>query len=109
MEKSLSLKDFIKKSLVDINTAVVEASKEGVSLAHYNYEDGINPKMQTIEFDLAVTIEESSESTQNKNGGISISVFSAKLGRNNKEDLRFTNTNRIKFSVDIFLGLKNNK
>ncbi len=53
--KSLTLKEFVKNTLIDINDAVTEAYKSGVSVVHKKYEDGYHPAAKTVEFDIAYT------------------------------------------------------
>jgi hypothetical protein len=84
MEQTLSLKEFIKDALIAINTAVNEAAEEGVSIVYNTYGTGQHPKIQSVNFDLAVTIEQSSESINKKNGGLVITIFNAKLGKKKK-------------------------
>ena len=106
MVKSLSLKEFVREALIDINTAVNEAAEEGVSIVYNEYKTGQYPKVQTVSFDLAVTVEQSSEENNKKDGGFRISVFNAKVGSNKNELTMEKNINRISFSVEVFLGLK---
>ena len=106
MEYTLSLKEFIKEALIEINSAVTEAADEGVSIVYNKYESGQHPRIQTVNFDLAVTIEKSSEKKDTKNGGLGISVLNVRMDKKKNDISIVKNTNRLNFSVDVFLGLK---
>jgi NMD protein affecting ribosome stability and mRNA decay len=65
----LSLKEFIKSTLVDINEAVIEAVQEGIPIAYAQYTTGQHPMMKSVEFDIAVQVTESNVSGKNSEGG----------------------------------------
>ncbi|MDR1868346.1 MAG: hypothetical protein LBQ77_08820 [Treponema sp.] len=75
--QTLSLKDFVKTTLLEINESVVEASEEGLPLAYRRAD------------------------------GLAISVVNLNFGKEKKNASEHLTTNRIKFSVDMFLGLEN--
>ncbi len=77
--KNLSLKDFVKKTLLDINEAVCEAKEEGLSITHGEYGSSIIPQAQDIVFDLSVSTENSK--TKDANAGVVISVINATVGK----------------------------
>jgi hypothetical protein len=103
--QTLSLKDFIKTTLLEINESVVEASTEGLPLAHRK-GDGL-PICKTIEFDIAVQIMQNETTGKKRDTGVGISVVNFNFGKEQKNASEHLTTNRIKFSVDMFLGLKN--
>lgn len=103
-EERLSLKDFIKNTLVDINDAVKEAEEEGVNLVYNELKSGgLSPKPQDISFDLSVTTEQGDESS--KGAGLRISVLNGSIDK--KSQVGEQKVNRIQFSVTAFLGSKN--
>jgi hypothetical protein len=105
----LSLKDFIKSTLLDINNAVIAAKKEGIPIAYSQYRTGVLPTLKTIEFDIAVQISENITSGKNSEGGLGISVIGFKFDKESNKSLQNETTNRIKFSVDMFLGKETDK
>ena len=106
MKKTLSLKDFIKESLIDINAGVIDAVEAGVTVVYKEYKDGTYPSSQTISFDLSVSIEEENNEQKDKSGGLAISVVSGKIGKKSDKK-QFENTvNRIQFSIEAFLGME---
>jgi len=94
----MELKDFIKRTLLDIVNGVEEANKEKnrfqlvSQINHGSGESG-----QKVEFDLSVIVNESSEN--NLKGGIKIAF--ANLGADGKEISSNQNVNKIKFEVFI--------
>ncbi|AEF84749.1 hypothetical protein TREPR_2025 [Treponema primitia ZAS-2] len=101
-----SLKEFIKSTLLDINCAVIEAKKEGIPIAYRQYNNDILPILKTVEFDIAIQVSEDESSGKNKGAGFGISVVNLNIS-SDKEKTHLQNlTNRIKFSVDLFLGLE---
>jgi hypothetical protein len=57
-ENRLSLKDFVRNTLIDINAAVNEAIQEGVPVPfHPDRYNNILPSSQNVNFDLSVTTE----------------------------------------------------
>jgi hypothetical protein len=105
----ISLKDFIKSTLLDINNAVIEAKKDGIPITYNKYRNGVFPTAKTIEFDIAVQISENELSGKNSEGGLGISVIGFKFDKEGRKSLQHETTNRIKFSVDMFLGQENDK
>lgn len=104
---SLSLKEFITSALVDINEAVKDASNSGVHIAYQQYKTGNHPTIKAIEFDIAVELTESSSNSKSSSSGLQLSILNlgGEKSKNNKSDSK--NVNRIKFSVDTFLGMSN--
>ena len=90
----MELKVFVKKVLVDLDTAIKEAGQEtehGVSFSD-------NKEQRTVEFDIAVTTEE----TDAKSGkaGIKVLQFVEAGGDISKENKNST-VSRITFGVHI--------
>ena len=88
----MELKEFVKKTLVEINEGINEAKEDGVQVVL-----GYSKK---IKFDVSVTVDNSEE---NKKGG---GIFVAGLGFGAKTaDKSNTGTvSKIKFSVTMFYG-----
>jgi hypothetical protein len=107
----MELKDFIKGTLTEIITAVVETQEElkstGAEINPYKYgkiertKTGEGSPIYHIEFDIAVTTSD----TAGAKGGIG--VFVAGLGIGTKGEMTEANTaqNRIKFQIPIALPL----
>ena len=104
---ALSLKDFIKDTLLDINGAIREAHDLGVPITYRQYSDGTFPSAKQIEFDIAVQINEVQEVGKDRKSKLGISVVNMELGRSKNEKHERETLNRIKFSVDVFLGMEN--
>lgn len=108
-EKTLSLKDFVRNTLIEVNTAVIEAAESGVEISHKQYGTGVHPEVKTVEFDIALQILKNNNTEKGGNLEASISVLNLDLGYNKKTNRSEMTTNRIKFSVDVFLGMKDDK
>jgi hypothetical protein len=102
-EQTLSLKDFIKTTLLEINEAVVESLKEGLPLA-FRSSDGL-PICKTVEFDIAVQITQNETTGKKRDTGLGISVVNLNFGKDHENSSGQLRTNRINFSVDVFLGV----
>ena len=102
--QTLRLKDFIKTTLLEINESVTEALKDGLPLA-FRREDGI-PVCKTVEFDIAVQITQNETTEKKHNTGLGISVLNLNIGKEHGNTSEQLTTNRIRFSVDLFLGLE---
>lgn len=94
----MELKDFIKRTLIDIVTGVEEANKEKnrfhlTSQRHH----GTGESGQKVEFDVSITVNESSDS--DIKGGIKVALVS--LGGGVKESESNQNIQKIKFEVFI--------
>ncbi len=104
-EKSYySLSDFIKNSLLEINKGVKEAKDLGVPLAHEQYESGVHPRAKTVNFDIALTIENKADSEKSTGGNFAISVLGARVGKKESEVNSSKDVHRIQFSIDVFIG-----
>jgi hypothetical protein len=101
-EQIISLKDFIKTTLLAINAAVVESLKEGLPLA-FRSSDGL-PICKTVEFDIAVQITQNETTGKKRDTGLGISVVNLNFSKDHENSSEQLRTNRIKFSVDVFLG-----
>ncbi|GHV53362.1 hypothetical protein AGMMS49579_12000 [Spirochaetia bacterium] len=108
-EESLSLRDFVKSALVDINDAVKEASELGVAIAYSEYKSGMYPTLKPVEFDVAVQVSQNSEAGKKSGAGLGLSIANVSFGKDKLDSIEHSMTNRIKFSVDVFLGLENKK
>jgi len=102
--QTLRLKDFIKTTLLEINESVTEALNDGLPLA-FRKADGL-PACKTVEFDIAVQITQNETTERKRNAGLGISVVNLKIGKEQGSTSEHLTTNRIKFSVDLFLGLE---
>ena len=90
----MELKDFVRKVLVDLDTAVKEAGQEtehGVSFSD-------SKEQRTVEFDIAVTTEEAN--TKSGKAGIKVLQFAEAGGDISKENKNST-VSRITFGVHI--------
>ncbi|GHU01748.1 hypothetical protein FACS1894147_02190 [Spirochaetia bacterium] len=101
---TLTLKQFITSTLVDINVGINEARNQGVLIAAATNNKDL-PACKSVEFDIAVQITQSETSENKKSGGLDISVLNFKLGKNKSGETENLLTNRIRFSVDAFLGV----
>lgn len=117
----MELKDFVASALTQIAKGIEIADNElketsaiinpkNVNLNHSANADGYgflvsNPekekyrKVEKIDFDVAVTVSEGSESK----GGIGIVVGAIGLGSQGRSEVGSSATSRIKFSVPIVL------
>lgn len=107
---TMDLKAFVEATLVQIIEGVqgAQASTEGTG-AEINpkpgpgfkgnrmFRDG--PRIQDVEFDVAVTVAESEE----KKGGFGLVVGPVALGGGGKTDAQSSSLNRIRFAVPITL------
>ncbi|EKO06932.1 hypothetical protein FH593_00920 [Leptospira interrogans] len=104
--KTFTLKEFVKNALVDINEAVKEAGDLGVPIAHeFNGDGSAYPEIKTIDFDIAVQVTKNNETKNDQRAGLSLSVVNLSLGRNKNDSMGEESTNRIKFSVNVYLGM----
>ena len=103
----IGLKDFIKSTLLDINHAVAEAKGEGLPIAYCEYKSGNHPSVKTIEFDIAIQVSKNDESGKGNNFGVGISVVNLNFSKDKVKSSHHETSNRIKFSVDMFLGMEN--
>ncbi len=111
MQKTLTLRDFISNTLVDINEAVKDASKKDVEIVYQRYQSGKLPTAKSIEFDIAIELTESEGSDKQSGAGLQVSILNLGLNKSKSLNSDTKNMNRIRFSVDIFLGMErqNNK
>ena len=101
---SISLKDFVKQTLLDITMAVDEAKdKSPVWIAPGSFEDRKQLDPQMIDFSVQVSVSE--EKSAKGSGGISIplvTVVKAKIdGEIANSDEKMT-TQSLKFSVPVY-------
>lgn len=90
----MELKDFIKKVLIDLDNAVIEASRE----SNHNISFSDNKDRRTVEFDIAVTTEE----IDSKSGKTGIRVLSfAEAGGDISKENKNSTVSRITFGVHI--------
>jgi hypothetical protein len=103
-EVEVKLKDFVTETLKEIFDGVVDAQEycsrtgsggEVASGTRYKTRDGT--AAQSIEFDVAVTTTEGTETK----GGIGVFVGPVGLGSQGKSDASNTSVSRIKFSVPV--------
>lgn len=113
----MDLKDFVKESLVQISSAIIEANEalegtnavvnpfnivtlSGSERAYGRVNDAYSekePVVEVVEFDVAVTTESGTQT----GGGIRISVASIGLGAEGKSTGAHSNESRIKFKVPM--------
>lgn len=105
MNKSVTLRDFVTSALVDINEAVKDATRKGVQISYQEYETGKHPSLKPIEFDIAIELTESQGKNSNIGGGLQLSVLNIGLDKSGEKKSDSRNVNRIKFAVDVFLGM----
>jgi len=92
----MELKEFIKKSLVEIRTGIYEANEELIVNLDKEYRPfSIGDMRNKIDFDVAITVE-NNESAKVE-GGPKVAI--AKLGSDVESSVKTNNLSRIKFSV----------
>ena len=97
----MELKEFIKKTLLDIVEAVNEVNED----SPYDVKlFGLDDK-RTVEFDVAVSAEKNGISA----GTMGISVFSLKAGGKIEKETKDSKVSRIIFSVTVDSLSKNKK
>lgn len=90
----MELKDFVKKVLVDLDSAVSEARGEMQRNVHFS--DG--KEQRTVEFDIAVSIEEVDQ--KSGKAGVKVLQFAEAGGKLSRENKNST-VSRVKFGVRI--------
>ena len=105
MNKSVTLRGFVTSALVDINEAVKDATRKGVQISYKQYKSGKYPTVKPIEFDIAIELTESQGKNSNIGGSLQLSVLNISLDKSGEKKLDTKNVNRIKFAVDVFLGM----
>lgn len=109
----MELKQFVKEVIFDITNAIEECQKDlnnGAIISPTNISTDSKDKIRTkegdfsvsyIDFEVAVTAGDTTESESNIGGGIR--VWGVSLAGNNKEDSKQTNENisKVKFSIPV--------
>jgi hypothetical protein len=90
----MELKEFISKTLTEIQEGISEANKSGLEISDNTAKE--------IEFDISVTTNSTDESKL----GAGIFVTGLGIGANSKETNNNLAVNRIRFSLPLFI--KNN-
>lgn len=93
----MELKDFVKRTLIDIGTAMQEAHKDLIDMGGQGIRDANHTE---IKFDIGVSVDRTS-STQ---GGGKLSVFSlgsAEIGAD--QSVSNSQQNRIAFSIKFHI------
>jgi hypothetical protein len=115
-DNQLSLQRFIQQTLDEICGAVENARFNRPYIAPANMPHAGDPTKSTlVDFDIAVSVTESDEQSENKQGGFKISVLmnSLKTGidLDKKESSGSTNSTvtKIKFSVPVYFQLDEQK
>lgn len=102
----MELKEFVTETLKQIIDGVVEAqsyAKQKDSVIGYDKErTSLIQSAEVVEFDIAVTIE---DGTQLK-GGAGVAVGVLMLGSQAASDKVNQSSNRIKFSVPLYLPVQ---
>ena len=91
----MELKDFVKRAIVDLDQAIEEANKETHRAIRFR---GVQGQRTALEFDIAVTVENSSDVS----GGAGIKVLGlAEVGGQGASLERSSTVSRISFGVHI--------
>ena len=92
----MELKEFIKKSLIEIRLGVREANEELVVRVDKEYKPFSMGDMKSkLDFDVAITVENSESSKVE--GGLRVAIV--KLGSDIENNIKTNNLSRIKFSI----------
>ena len=92
---TLSLKEFVKKVLVDLDTAVSEANEQSGRDIRFK---GVKEQRTAVEFDVAVTVQ----STNSNNGEGEVKVLGLiKAGGGLSAETLNSTVSRVSFGVDI--------
>ncbi|MCE7914307.1 MAG: hypothetical protein DYH15_06375 [Nitrosomonas sp. PRO4] len=108
---SITLKDFVQQTLLDITTAVSNAKEQSpLSIAPGFVEGQIQLEPQKIEFSVHVSVSE--EKSKSGKSGVSIPIIQivkatvdGELSSKNEQ----TTTQTLKFSVPVYFQANNNK
>lgn len=101
----MELKEFIEKTLVDIMSAVDSANTKLPGRPYNDRTEGIKYLSRIIltgceiNFDIAVTVDNSQIDKTTGSGGASISVIEAKINSEDTSSLSYKNSSRISFNV----------
>lgn len=99
----MELKEFIKRSLLDVVNAVEEANQEKNRFGFTSHKDlETGERGQKVEFDISVIVDKSSGS--DATGGIKVAFVN--LGGGLKESETSQNVHKLKF--EIFIARKDN-
>ena len=94
----MELKDFIKRTLLDVVNGVEEANAEKNRFRLTSHKDfSTGERGQKIEFDISVIVDKSSEN--NANGGIKVAIVN--LGGEIKDTESSQNVHKIKFEIFV--------
>ncbi|MEK7463556.1 MAG: hypothetical protein AAB610_00320 [Patescibacteria group bacterium] len=91
----MELKEFIKKSLLDIRTGIREGNKEIIKELGGEGPFTLGDMKSKIDFDIAVSVE---ENISGKVGG-GIKIVAVNIGSNIEGNSKSSNVSRIKFSI----------
>jgi hypothetical protein len=106
-DNQLSLQKFIEQTLDEICGAVENTRNKRPYVAPANSPyAGDSTKSTLVDFDIAISVTESDEQSENKQSGFKISVLSLKTGMDldKKEASGSTNSTvtKVKFSVPVY-------
>lgn len=93
----MELKEFIKRSLLDVVNGVEEANAEKDRFRLTSHKIGTGERGQKIEFDISVIVDKSSES--DLKGGIKVAF--ANIGGGLSEAEKSQNVHKIKFEIFV--------
>lgn len=101
---SISLKDFVKQTLLDITMAVDEAKdKSPVWIAPGSFEDRKQLDPQMIDFSVQVTVSEEKSAKGSGDIGVPmVTIVKAKLGGEIASSDERMMTQSLKFSVPVY-------
>lgn len=105
------MKDFVRKALVDITSAVEEAkdlSPVSIAPAYVTTDEGRSPVTapQLVEFDVATTVVEASNTSGG--GEAKISVIGVAISMNGGRDIAANHeiVSRVKFQIPVYFQAK---
>jgi hypothetical protein len=91
----MELKDFVKKVIIDLDSAISEANKETEREIRFK---GVKEQRTAVEFDVAVTVE----STKTGKGGGEIKVWGiGQVGAKGNMEFKNSTVSRVSFGVDV--------
>jgi hypothetical protein len=107
MTDALSLKDFISKTILDLCEAVEEVREKKFYVAPRIFTDPNSKEKATdVEFDIAVSVSNSTTNSAEGNGAFSISVLSMNISagaaQSEGADMSNSSISRIKFNVPVY-------
>lgn len=104
----MDLKDFVKKALIDITGAIEEAKASShLAIAPGYVQQNPVTEPQFIEFDVATTVVEASNTSGSGGAKISVVGVGISLGGERGVSANHENVSRVKFQVPVYFQAKN--